>query len=66
MVDPIDYHLLLKHPARDEPEEVDFTSFTGEVARNDVLSLGEKGEWRVEEVEHVADLTNPRLVCVPT
>jgi hypothetical protein len=30
MVDPVDYHLLLKYPDRDEPENSDFTSFTGQ------------------------------------
>jgi hypothetical protein len=33
MVDPVDYHLLLKYPDRDEPENSDFTSFTGEITR---------------------------------
>ena len=65
MVDPVDYHLLLKYPDRDEPENSDFTSFTGEIAQGDVLSLPEKGEWRVEEVRAADDLPNPELVCVP-
>ena len=48
MVDPVDYHLLLKHPDRDEPENSDFTSFTGKIAQGDVLSLPERasGESR--------------------
>ena len=65
MVDPVDYHLLLKHPDRDEPENSDFTSFTGKIAQGDVLSLPEKGEWRVEEVRGAHDLPSPELVCVP-
>ena len=65
MVDPVDYHLLLKYPDRDEPENSYFTSFTGEITEGDVLSLPEKGEWRVEEVRDATDLPNPRLVCVP-
>ena len=65
MVDPVDYHLLLKYPHRDEPENSDFTSFTGEIAEGDVLSLPEKGEWRVEEVRDAHDLPNRQLVCVP-
>jgi hypothetical protein len=47
MVDPVDYHLLLEHPDRDEPERADFTSFTGPIKKGDVISLPEKGEWRV-------------------
>ena len=43
MVDPVDYHVLLKHPDRDEPENSDFTSFTGKITEGDVLSLPEKG-----------------------
>jgi len=62
MVDPIDYHLLLAYPDRDEPENADFTSFTGKITEG-VLSLPEKGEWRVEEVRN--DLPNPQLFCVP-
>jgi hypothetical protein len=65
MVDPVDYHLLLKYPDRDEPENSDFTSFTGKITQGDVLSLPEKGEWRVEEVKDVQDLPNPQLICVP-
>ena len=53
MVDPVDYHLLLEYPDRDEPENADFTSFTGKVTEGDILSLPEKGEWRVEEVRDV-------------
>ena len=66
MVDPVDYHLLLKYPDRDEPENSDFTSFTGKLTEGDVLSLPEKGGWRVEEVRETSDLPNPQLVCVPT
>ena len=47
---PVDYHMLLKYPDRDEPENADFTSFTGKITEGDILSLPEKGEWRVEEV----------------
>ena len=65
MVDPVDYHLLLKYPDRDEPENSDFTSFTGEITEGDVLSLPEKSEWRVEEVRDAHDLLNRQLVCVP-
>jgi hypothetical protein len=65
LVDPVDYHLLLKYPDRDEPENSDFTSFTGKITEGDVLSLPEKGEWRVEEVRDATDLPNPQLVCVP-
>ncbi len=69
MVDPVDYHLLLppapQVPDRDEPENSDFTSFTGEITEGDVLSLSEKGEWRVEEVRAAGDRPNPELVCVP-
>ncbi len=65
MVDPVDYHLILKYPDRDEPENSDFTSFTGEITEGDVLSLPEKGEWRVEEVRDAHDLLNRQLVCVP-
>ena len=65
MVDPVDYHLLLKHPDRDEPENSDFTSFSGKVAEGDVLSLPEKGDWRVEEVRDAHDLPNPQPICVP-
>ena len=65
MVDPVDYRLLLKYPDRDEPENADFTSFTGKLAEGDVLTLPEKGEWRVEEVRDPHDLPNPQLVCVP-
>jgi hypothetical protein len=65
VVDPVDYHLLLKYPDRNEPESSDFTSFTGEVGQGDVLSLPEKGEWRVEEVQDAANLPNPQLICVP-
>jgi hypothetical protein len=65
MVDPVDYHLLLKYPDRDEPENSDFTSFTGNITEGDVLSLPEKGEWRVEEVRAAHDLPNPQLICVP-
>jgi hypothetical protein len=65
MVDPVDYHLLLNYPDRDQPENADFTSFTGRITEGDVLSLPEKGEWRVEEVRDAPDLPNPQLVCVP-
>jgi hypothetical protein len=51
-------HLLLKYPDRDEPENSDFT-------QGDVLSLPEKGEWRVEEIRAAHDRPNPELVCVP-
>ena len=44
MIDPVDYHLLLKYPGRDEPANSDFASFTGEITEGDVLSLPEKGE----------------------
>jgi hypothetical protein len=30
-----------------------------------VLTLPEKGEWRVEEIERSSELRLPRLVCVP-
>ena len=48
MVDPVDYHLLLEYPDRDEPENADFTSFTGKVTEGDILSLPERasGESR--------------------
>jgi hypothetical protein len=59
------YHLLLKHPDRSEPEYADFTSFTGELKEDDTFSLPEKGEWRVEEIEHRPELPHARLVCVP-
>jgi hypothetical protein len=39
LVDPVDYHLLLTYPDRDEPENPDFTSFTGKITEGDVLSL---------------------------
>lgn len=65
MVDPVDYQLLLKYPDRDEPEHSDFTSFEGEVEVGQVLSLPEKGEWRVEEIERSPELRLPRLVCMP-
>jgi hypothetical protein len=65
MVEPIDYHLLFKHPDRDEPENADFTSFTAKITEGGVLSLPEKGELRVEEVRAAHDLPNPQLVCVP-
>ncbi len=31
MVDHVDYHLLPEYPDRDEPENADFTSFTGKI-----------------------------------
>ena len=65
MIDPVDYRLLLRYPGRDEPETADFTSFTGEITQGDVVSLPEKGEWRVEEVRATHDLPSPELVCVP-
>ncbi len=65
MVDPVDYELVLKYPDRDEPEQSDFTTFEGEVEVGQVLTLPEKGEWRVEEIERSSELRLPRLVCVP-
>jgi hypothetical protein len=65
MVDPVDYQLLLKHPDRAEPEYADYTSFDGAIEVDQVLTLPEKGEWRVEEIERSSELRLPRLVCVP-
>jgi hypothetical protein len=61
----VNYHLLLMYPDRSEPENADFTSFTGELQEGDTFSLPEKGEWRIEEIEHRPELPHIRLVCRP-
>ena len=65
MVDPVDYQLVLKYPDRDTPDLSDFTSFEGEVKLGQVLSIPEKGEWRVKEIKRSLELRLPQLVCVP-
>ena len=66
MVDPVDYHLLLKYPDRDEPENSDFTSFIGGITQGDVLSLPEKGGWRVEEVRAAPAYSHEAVDEAPT
>jgi hypothetical protein len=65
MVDPIDYQLVLDHPDRDEPERSDFTSFEGEVEVGQILTLPEKGAWRVAEIQGSAEDRLPQLHCTP-
>jgi hypothetical protein len=63
--EPVNYHLVLKYPDRSEPELADFTSFTGELQEGDLLSLPEKGDWRIETIEELGGFPHPRLSCVP-